>query len=83
MNKITSIIITIFLSHLSSPSWSEILTLDDLVERNGFVYKKFSNTPYTGKVKSSYQGNENDRIGYKLNFSEGCFDISGEYKMEQ
>ena len=31
-------------------------TLDDLVMRNGLIYKKFSEVPYTGKVNGTSQG---------------------------
>ena len=50
MKKLTSIILILFLSLLSSPSWSETLTIDDLVERNDLYFKKFTNVPYTGEV---------------------------------
>ncbi len=35
---------------MSSPSWSETITMDDLVERNNLYYKKFSFVPYTGGI---------------------------------
>ena len=50
MKKLTSIILILFLSLLSSPSWSETLTMDDLVERNDLYYKKFTDVPFTGEV---------------------------------
>ena len=31
-------------------------TMDDLVKRNGLYYKKFSDTPFTGKVTGEIQG---------------------------
>ena len=47
------ILLTIlFLSLLSSPSWSasgDIVIFDDLVERKGLYYKKFSVFPFSGK----------------------------------
>ena len=43
-----TLITIIFLSLLSSPSWSE--TFEDLVEREGIYYKKFSDIPFSGKV---------------------------------
>ena len=46
--KILFLIISIFL--LSSPSWSETLTFDDLVVRKSLYYKKFTNIPFTGDV---------------------------------
>ena len=30
--------------------------MDDLVERDGIHYKKFSDVPFTGEVKGLYQG---------------------------
>ena len=63
MKKLTSIILILFLSLLSSPSWSENLVckytgfscpeIDDfkeLVEVDGLFFKKFTDTPFTGKV---------------------------------
>ena len=49
------ILLTIlFLSLLSSPSWSE--TFDDLVERDGIYYKKFSDVPFSGKLTGKNKG---------------------------
>ena len=31
-------------------------TMDDLVERDGLHYKKFSTVPFTGKITGQYQG---------------------------
>ena len=39
-----------FITLLSSPSWSETVTMDDLVERNGIYYKNFTNVPFSGLV---------------------------------
>ena len=62
MNKLTSIILILFLSLLSSPSWSENLVckytgfncpeieFEELVEVDGLFFKKFTETPFTGKV---------------------------------
>ncbi len=47
-------IILIFL--LSSPSWSETLTIDDLVERDDLYYKKFTNVPFTGEISGIESG---------------------------
>ena len=35
---------------------SEEVTLDDLVERKGLYYKKFTDVPFSGKVTGSKQG---------------------------
>ena len=49
------ILLTIlFLSLLSSPSWSE--TMDDLVKRDGLYYKKFSDVPFSGRVIDTHYG---------------------------
>jgi len=63
MRKLTSIILILFLSLLSSPSWSENLVckytgfncpeiddFEELIEFDGLYYKKFTDTPFTGKV---------------------------------
>ena len=60
MKKLTSIILILFLSLLSSPSWSENLTIDDLVERDGLFYKKFTDVPFTGKITGKEQGSFKD-----------------------
>ena len=49
-----TLITIIFLSLLSSPSWSE--TQDDLVKRDGVYYKKFSDVPFSGKVTGLRNG---------------------------
>lgn len=50
MKLIRTLISLLFITLLSSPSWSETVTMDDLVERNGFYYKKFTNVPFPGLV---------------------------------
>ena len=64
MKKITSITLILFLSLLSFPSWSETLTMDDLVKKEDLFYKKFSIFspldflyPFTGKI-SGYEAGE-------------------------
>ena len=44
------IIPLVLISLVSFPSWSETLTMDDLVERNDLYYKKFTNVPFTGEI---------------------------------
>ena len=56
MKQLTSIILILFLSLLSSPSWSETLTMDDLVERNDLYYKKFTNVPFSGEISGIKSG---------------------------
>ena len=49
------LIITAFLfCSLSSIALSE--TMEDLVKRDGLYYKKFTDTPFTGKVEGKKQG---------------------------
>ena len=41
----------LFVSLLTAaPSWSEGTSLDDLVERDGLSYKKFTDVPFTGEI---------------------------------
>ena len=68
MKTLATLITILFMSLLSSPSWSEdyviknhgwldapidwsdIVSMDDLVERNNLFYKKFTDVPFTGEV---------------------------------
>ena len=54
------------MSLVSFPSWG--LTIDDLVEREGVYYKKFTNAPFNGKVEGSVVGEfmNGKREGYWL-----------------
>ena len=54
MKPIKILLTILFISLLSSPSWS--VTFDDLVERNDLYYEKFTNVPFTGKVTGNSQG---------------------------
>ena len=71
--KVLFLIISIFF--ISSPSWSETVTIDDLKEKNGFYYKKFSIFShldflyrFIGIVESYY---ENGNLRNKVNYKEG------------
>ena len=44
----------LLLSLISTPCLSE--TMGDLVKRDGIYYKKFTETPFTGKVTGRFQG---------------------------
>ena len=44
----------LLLSFVSTSCWS--VTVEDLVERDGLIYKKFTDTPFTGKVTGKEQG---------------------------
>ena len=83
MKKLTSIILILFLSFLSSSSWSKTLTIDDLVERNDLYYKKFSDVPFTGKTTEEFQGSFKDGIrnGQWVSYhNNGQLWYKGEYK---
>ena len=54
MKPIITIITILFISLLSSPSWSE--TMDDLVERDGLFYKKFTDIPFSGEITGLRNG---------------------------
>ncbi len=54
MKPIKTLLTILFISLLSSPSWS--VTLDDLVKRDDLYYEKFIDIPYTGEVTGSVQG---------------------------
>ena len=48
------IIPLVLMSLVSFPSWG--LTMDDLVEREGLYYEKFTDIPFTGKsIKADYR----------------------------
>ena len=56
MKHILSTIIALFIILTSSVSWSEYITMDDLVERNDLYYKKFTNAPFTGEISGKQNG---------------------------
>ena len=53
MNNIIKVLLVVFISFLSSPSWSETVSGDELVTNpsDGLVYKKFTTEPFTGSTK--------------------------------
>ena len=57
MKHILSTITVFFILLTCSVSWSESLTIDDLVYRNDLYYKKFTNDPYTGEISGIENGN--------------------------
>ena len=50
MKQFTTTLSVLMFSLLASPVWSETVTIDDLVERNGIHYKNFTNVPFSGLV---------------------------------
>ena len=81
MKLIKSLLTILFISLLSSPSWSQ--TMDDLVERNNLYYEKFTNVPFTGKVTGRWKGSfkngkkEGDWVWY---YGNGQLSYIGNYK---
>ncbi len=81
MKKLTLTLLTclIFLS----PNVVLSETIDDLVERDGIFYKKFSQVPFTGKVTGEQKGSlkngkrEGAWLGYHSN---GQLRVKGNYK---
>ena len=57
ITKVVMGLTILFISLLSSPSWSQ--TMDDLVERNGLYYEKFTDSPYSVKMTGVGQGSFN------------------------
>ena len=81
MKLIKTLLTILFISLLSSPSWSE--TMDDLVERNDLYYEKFTNVPFTGKVSGEEQGSfkNGKREGAWVEYFEnGQLKSNGHYK---
>ena len=70
MKSIITFLTILFITLLFSPSWSDTLTIDDLVERDGLFYKKFTNTPFTGEVSGIQSGDfkNGKRIGEWLTY---------------
>ena len=83
MKPINTLLVLLFISLLSSPSQSE--TYDDLVEREGLWYKKFTDVPFTGEITGDIQGSlkngekegdwvwyrENGQLFFKSNYQNG------------
>tara|TARA_B100000780_G_C20932163_1_gene371600 strand:- start:213 stop:497 length:285 start_codon:yes stop_codon:yes gene_type:complete len=56
IKHITTLITLLFISLLSSPSWSETVTMNDLAERGGLYYAKFTDVPFTSEVVGKKNG---------------------------
>ena len=57
------ILITVLFSLISVISFAETLSRDDLVERDDLLYKKFTNTPFTGKIEEYWENGQLRIIG--------------------
>jgi len=76
-----TILTILFISLLSSPSWS--VTLGDLVERDGLHYEKFTDIPFTGEVTGNPQGsykNGKKDGAWVLYWNNGQLKRKGNYK---
>ena len=81
MKFFQSLFAILILSLLSSPVWSE--TIDDLVERNGKHYLKFTDEPFSGKVEGKVQGTLKDGVWvgkYRAYWDTGQLYRKGNYK---
>ena len=95
MKLFKTLLTILFISLLSSPSWS--VTADDLVYRNDLYYEKFTNVPFSGEVTGEEQGSfkngkrngawvfyhQNGQLWYEGNYKngkeEGAFISYSEY----
>ena len=94
MKPINSLLAMLFVSLLSSPSWSE--TLSDLVFRDGLYFKKFTDVPFTGKLTGNPQGSfkngqrdgawvwyyDDGQLNNKGNYKKGKRDVAWVYYRE-
>ena len=48
----------LLISLLSSPSWCELIPLDELILRDGLYYKKFTDIPFTGDGGDVFQNGQ-------------------------
>ena len=83
MRKLSLTLLTCLL--ILSPTVVMSETLNDLVVRDGLVYKKFSDVPFTGKTTGKTQGTfkngkkdgpwvyyyDNGHLWYKVTFKDG------------
>ena len=84
MKPMKTLLTILFISLLSSPSWS--VTIGNLVERDGLYYEKFTDIPFTGEVTGREQGSfkngkkEGAWIGY---WEDGQLYYKGNYKNDE
>ena len=81
MKLIKTLLTILFISLLSSPSWS--VTFGDLVERDGLYYEKFTDVPFNGQVTGVEQGSfkSGKREGAWIDYwDNGQLWHKGEYK---
>ena len=81
MKLFKTLLTILFISLLSSPSWS--VTLGDLVHREGIYYEKFTDVPFTGKVTGQEQGSfkNGKKVGtWVMYFKNGQLESKGNFK---
>ena len=72
----------VLMSLMSSPSWG--LTIDDLVEREGVYFQKFTDVPFTGEIKEglqrgSFKNGKRER-GWEFYYDNGQLFSKGNYE---
>ena len=84
VKQFSTLLAILFVSLLSSPSWSAGISIGDLVKRDGLTYKKFTDVPFTGDVDEGLeQGSFNNgkREGHWVWYhANGQLKSKGEYK---
>ena len=89
MKPIITFLSILLISFLSSPSWSETLTMEKLVENpsDGLVYKKFTPIPFSGSVyptsEDPFSGSYKDGIRHgfwETFYQNGLLKNKGNYK---
>ena len=84
MKLINTLLTILFISLLSSPSWSA--TLDDLDYRNGLFYNQFTDIPFSGKVTGNEQGSlkNGERVGDWVGYHDnGQLNEKGNWKNDK
>jgi antitoxin component YwqK of YwqJK toxin-antitoxin module len=82
MKLIKTLLTILFISLLSSPSWS--MTVFDLVEREGIYYQRFTDVPFTGEIirgleQGSFKNGKRDGAWVNYYDNGGLMD-KGNYK---
>ena len=80
MNQ-TTLILTFVLSHVSFPSLG--VEFNDLVERDGLYYEKFTDVPFTGEVTGKRQGSMRNGMKegeWKFYYGDNALKAKGTYK---
>ena len=80
--KLLNLILTVLvITLLSSTSWST--SYDELVQRDGLYYKKFTDVPFTGNVTGKTHGYLNNGIkegAWVFHWSNGTLKEKGNYE---